>query len=56
MQNKKHGMLVLLAVIAVYIAAVVGLVLSIINNLEPLIGVAIAVLALAWLRARLFGI
>ena len=49
LQNKKHGMLVLLAVIAVYIAAVVGLVLSIINNLEPLIGVAIAVLALAWL-------
>lgn len=49
LQNKKHGMLVLLAVIAVYIAAVVGLVLSIINNLEPLNGVAIAVLALAWL-------
>lgn len=49
LKNKKHGMLVLLTVLAVYVLAIAGLVLSIINNLEPLIGVAIAVLALAWL-------
>ncbi len=45
----KNGMLVLLLVLALYIIAGIGLALSIMARLDPLIGLCIVVLALGWI-------
>lgn len=49
LQNKKHGMLVLLTVLAVYILATVGVIFAAINAIVPLVVACIVVLSLAWL-------